>query len=189
MSQEEREALKAARKTAKADFDNKIAAILTPAQNEQYQNLGRANKGQQRPNRGGARGDKGKVKGAKGNAEKVQEKRIKGAKGKPTPEERVNKRVSWYAKQLNLDIQQQTDLKEFLMNQPARPQGQDWKSLSPEERKAFQANQKTALEEGLGEILSAEQMEAYNNLPKRKGQKGKAKGKKGKKGKKKDIEQ
>lgn len=168
LSQEEREVLKAERKANKTAIDNQIAAVLTPEQNELYQNLAKEGKGGQKANKGK------KGKGKKGK---------KGNKGKATPEEKAQRKVDKLTEQLGLDEAQQADVAALLAKQTPKVKGQEVKDLSKEKRAALRAERKAdkaAYEAELATILAAEQLETYQNLPKpeRKKKKGKKKNKK-----------
>ncbi len=180
LDQAERDAVKAERKTAKAAFDNSVAAILTPAQLETYQNLPKGRKGQ------GEKVEKGE-RGAhkRGQVQKGQGKKNKGNRQKAAPAERAQKQTERLTEQLALDANQQAAVYDLILNRAtANQKGNDWKSLSKEERKALKGSKKedkAAYEAQLATILTPAQLETYQNLPK--GKKGK-KGKRGKKGKK-----
>lgn len=181
LSQEEKEAFRADRKAGKAEMDNKIAAILTPAQLEAFQKLEtekKANRGE----RGGAKGKEGRGKGkAKNKDKKGQGKGKVKNKEKATPEMRAEKRTEKLTETLGLDANQQDAVYNLFLQQ-APKQKVDRRSLSKEERellKAERQQEKAAFDGELARILTPAQLEQFQNLPKE----GKKKGKKGKKNK------
>jgi len=169
LAKAEKEALRAARKEARAATDAKIAAILTPTQLETFNSLAeekKANRGQ----RGGAKGDRGRGKG-KVKAEKRE---------KATPEIRAQKRTDKLTETLGLDANQQTAVYNLVLNQvpAAKVEKGEWSQLSKEERQFYKENrqkEKAAFEAKMAQILTPAQLEQYQNLPKR--EKGKKKGK------------
>jgi len=173
MNEDERAAMKAERKAAKIAFDNNVAAILTPAQLETFQNLPKARRGKA-PKAG---------KGKRGEAKKGKGKKHKGNRQKATPAERAQKQTDRLTEKLGLDANQQAAVYKLIANRAtANQNGTDWKSLSKEERAALKGSkkeEKAAYEAQLANILTPAQFEIYQNMPKKK------KGKKGKKGKKK----
>jgi len=140
LSQEERDALKADRKAAKADFDNQIGAILTPEQFETFQNLpkGRRGKGKGKGAEG-KRGGKGKGKANKGErggqgryggrGGKAKGKGTKADRQKATPTERAQKQTDRLTEQLGLDADQQAAVYDLHLNRANNRKGQDWKNL------------------------------------------------------------
>lgn len=169
LSPEEKAAIRAERKTARAAVDQQIAGILTAEQLTTYENLPKEQRGKK-----GERGEKGKGKKVKGE---------KGGKGKSnaTPEQKAEKKTAKLTEQLGLDANQQDQVYNLLLNQAATVKGKAAKELSKEERAALRETRKAdraAYESALAEILTPEQFTTFQNLPK------KEKGKKGKKGKK-----
>ncbi len=185
LSQEEKEAFRAERKADKAAIDNKIAAILTPAQLETFQKLEtekKANRGQ----RGGAQGKEGRGKGKaknKGKGKKGQGKGKGKNKEKATPEMRAEKRTEKLTETLGLDANQQDAVYKLFLQQ-APNQKVDRKKLSKEEKELLKAEhqqEKAAFDAELAQILTPAQLEQFQSLPKKeKGKKGKKKGKKNK---------
>lgn len=165
LSKEEKDALKAERKAAKAATDAKIAAILTPDQQAAFEKLEEERKGDRgpRPNAKGKKGEKGK----------------KGKKDQGTLEERTQKKTDRLGEKLGLDADQKTAVYDlFLQNAPTTNR-KGIRDLSEEERTALRAEGKAkraAMEEELAKILTPEQLTTYQGLKK--------KGKKSKKGKK-----
>lgn len=183
LSQEEKAAFRAERKAGKAEMDNKIATILTPAQLENFQNLEtekKANRGQG----GGAKGTEGRGKGKAKNKEKGEkgQGKVKN-KEKATPEMRAEKRTEKLTETLGLDTNQQDAVYNLFLQQ-APKQKADRKSLSKEEKELLKAGhqqEKAAFDAELARILTPTQLEQFKKLPKKeKGKKGKKKGKKNK---------
>ena len=195
LSQAEREVLKTERAAAKTAFDNNIAAVLTPAQYETFQNLPKG-QGQKAGKGKGGQGQRGI--GEKGKVKKDQAQNIKNVnKGKAqnkrgniqkfTPEQRAQRQADRLNTQLNLDDNQRAAVYDLYLNKGTVAKRADWKSLSKEERTALREkrkNDKADFEASMVNILSPAQYETYQGLAK-KGKKSKGKqGLKGKKGKK-----
>lgn len=179
ISQEERAALRADRQAAKAAFDNQVAAILTPAQLETYQNLPKKGRGQGEKAGKGKRGQgQNAGQGKRGQASKGKGKKNKANRQNATPAERAQRQTDRLTEALGLDANQQAAVYDLIATRAANNQkGADWKSLSKEERKALKGTKKAdkaAYEAQLANILTPAQFEAYQNMPKKKsGKKGK----------------
>lgn len=176
LSQEDRAAMKANRTATKAAFDNNVAAILTPAQFETYQNLPKGRRGQ------GQNADQGKL----GRAKKGKGKKNKANRQKATPAERAQSQTDRLTEKLGLDANQQAAVHDLYAARAANHGEKPGKDISKEERAILKENKKqdkAAFDAQMANILTPAQFEAYQNLPKRK------KGKKGKKGKKKKIKE
>jgi len=174
ISQEQREAMKVERKAAKAAFDNNVAAILTPAQLETFQNLPKEGRGQGKKGQA-QKGEEGK----RGQGKKGKSKKFKGNRNSATPAERAQKQTDRLTEELALDVNQQAAVYDLILNRAtANEGGRNWKKLSKEERKALRGTKqqdKATYESQLANILTPAQFEAYQNMPKKKGIKGKNK--------------
>ncbi len=189
LSQEERDVLKAERAAAKTAFDNNIAAVLTPAQYETFQNLpkGQGKRGQGKKGLGG----KGKVKKDKAqnikNVNKGQTQNNRVNRQKFTPEQRAQRQADRLKTQLNLDDNQRAAIYDLYLNKGTVEKRTDWKSLSKEERTALKEKRqqdKADFDANMVSILSPAQYETYQSLAKKAKKTKGTKGLKGKKGKK-----
>ena len=174
MTKEEKEALKAERKSAKADFNNRMAEILTDEQLAKYNTAGKKNKK--------ARG-KGKAdQPAKANRTNRSEKGNKanrpanGKKAKKSHDERVRSKVDKMTTELDLDARQQEQVFDLLSSRTPKVKGQDKKELSKADRKAMKAERKQAkadFNQAMSEILTPAQYEQFKSAEKSKKKKGK----------------
>lgn len=157
LSQEEKEAMKAERKAAKAEMEAKIADVLTPAQLATFQSMAKE-RSKNRRSRGYAKGKR------------------RGDKKKATSEERAQNRADRLTEELGLDANQQAAVYNLMLSkQPSGKRG-EWKELSEEEKELLKENrkkEKAAFEAELAKILTPTQFETYQKLPKKRKKKGK----------------
>lgn len=143
MTETEKTEKKEVRKAAKAEYDAKLAGILTPEQNATFQE---AKKNKKR--KGKAKNHKGKRKG-------------KGGASKKSPEERTQNRVAKLTEELSLTETQQVQLTELMASKPQYKMKKGKNKMTEEERATMKAERKASKEAynaKFEQILTPEQL-------------------------------
>lgn len=144
MTEADKAAHKEARKAQRDDFETKLSAILTPAQQETYKTMSKG------------KGKKGKGKGNK-----------KG--GQKSAAEKAQKKVAKMTEELNLTPTQQAEMTELMATRPTgnKKDKEAMKAMSEEDRAAMKAAHK-AEKEAFGAkmeaILTPEQLATYKEM-------------------------